>query len=281
MLKSPIRTSYVHRFLRESSRRLGNLKTVRILAALNISTLAFAAWTLWIYVSYGRTQQRLSNEQLALAVRQTEASAQFELARAKLSAEGLGLENQLKRLAISEATQRKIRISHDLDVELSGQTYEGDFQLAIENTSTTQVEVSWVVFEWYLGELKGELENNAALQINAPPKHERGIAESGPVQWVFQGSHGFLFKGSHLLDYRSFANKPYFELGGGPSKSLAPGDKSEYTMPLLVRAAPDRWLGVAAIVGIDGGKSGSNVYWVSKWFPLRSAEHERSNEEQK
>ena len=249
MVRSPPLGLHVRGVLRKSFRRLGHLKTVKALAALNITTLAFAAWTVWIYVSYGRTQQRLSTQQLELAV--------------------------------SEASQRRIRISDDLDVGLSGQMYEGDFQLKIENISPRRVEISWVVFEWYLGELKNPPRNNEALEINAPPKRERRIAEAGPLDWVFQGRHGFLLRDSDQIDYHAFAAKPYFEKGGGPTKSLAPGDYAEYTMPLLVRAVPDRWLGVAAVFGIDGGKSRENIFWVSKWFPLRSATDEQSSKEGK
>lgn len=256
-------------------RNLRGPRTSGLFAAVNISTLAFAAWTLWIYFSYGQTQQRLSNEQLRLAVTQAELASRLQLARENLSTEKLGIENQLSRLAFEEASEGRVKLVYGLDLErirTPAGLYEGDFDLEIENISRKRVEVSWVVFEWYIGRLVRTLDDDTALPINAPPKRERNITEAGPLEWQHQGSQGFVYPDSHLVDADYFRSRPYFQKGGGPTKSLAPADVAAYTMPLLVRSRDDRWLGVVAIIGIDGGRTPRNVFWVSRWIPLRAAE---------
>jgi hypothetical protein len=265
---------------RAAGESLRRLRSREAFTTVHITTLALAAWTLWLYFSFGRTQQSLTNRQLELAVRQAEAGAQMDLARTRLLTENAGLDNQLKRISISEATQARAQLSHDIDVELINEhdgLYEADFQLKVRNASQKQFEVSWVLFEWYIGQLSQPIRSGEALQINAPPKKERNITEPGPLQWSLEGRLGFLYRNSPFIDYSKFTTKPYFHLGGGLTKSLSSGSEAEYTMPLLVRAPSDHWLGVAAIVGVDGGKTGSNIFWVSKWFPLRSATKTKEN----
>jgi hypothetical protein len=241
--------------------------------------MVFAAWTLWIYLSYGRAQQKLTIQQLALAVKQSETIVASDARRTQLALENARLENQTRRMTIDEASEGRVRIGYELDVYLidsKRQFYQGDFQIRIENVSKAQVEVSWVVFEWYIGTLPDVLANGAVEQVNAPPKRERGIEEIGPVRWLPAGRKGFRLKDSTLIDRNYFIGRRYFQEGGGPTKILLAGSDAEYTMPLLLRAKADQWLGITAIVGIDGGKTRETRLWVSKWFPLRSAEETSS-----
>jgi hypothetical protein len=211
---------------RKVAEELRQAAGLKLFAALNISTLAFAAWTLWIYLSYGRSHQQLTIRQLELAVRQSEAASEAEVARAKLALENAQLESQLRRLAIGEATEGRIKLTHDLGVYLidrNASLYEGDFQLHIQNVSRAQVEISWVVFEWYIGTLPDDVALNSAIQINAPPKRERSIEETGPLRWNLAGRKGFRFKESRLNDAEYFVTRPYFQEGGGPTKILVAG----------------------------------------------------------
>src|ERR1051325_8578327 len=129
---------------------------IRSFAALNISTLAFAAWTLWLYVSYGRAHQQLTLQQLDLAVQQARAAAAIDATQAKLAIENAGLENQLRHGEINYASGLRVKLTQELDVyrvDAQEQLYEADFQVRVEDISRVKVEVSWVVFEWYLGTL--------------------------------------------------------------------------------------------------------------------------------
>jgi hypothetical protein len=255
---------------REQTRQV---KVPKLFAALNVSTLAFAAWTIWTYVSYDKAHQDLTVRQLALAVRQAEAASDLEIARTKLTVENAKLDKQLKGIAIADATDRRISVSHDLSVyriEPATNLYEADFQFQVNNISRAPVEVSWIVFEWYIGTLS-EPGDHAAIPINAPPNQEHSLVENGPIKWEPAGRKGFLYRSSTSIDQKAFAQKPYVQIGGGPTKLLLAEGAAEYTMPLLVRASAKQWLGVTATFGLNGGKPG-DVLWVNKWVPLTSAE---------
>lgn len=260
---------------------LKEAKAPRLFAALNLSTIAFAAWTLWTYLSYGKAQQELTIKQQQIDARQSAATSSAMISQARLSAENASLDGQLKRVALADASSKRIRSSHELNVyaiDRKAHLYEGYFQVQVENTSRTPLELSWAVFEWYVGTLDQTLGDGAVLEINAPPKRERDLRETGPITWEAAGRKGFLYRSSTLLDRPYFARRPYFQQGGGPTKRLSPGDTAEYTMPLLIRAGEDRWIGVAIVFGVDGGKVPENIFWASKWFPLRTVDDPVSDE---
>ena len=267
------------RAMRIPGRRLSRI-AVDPTAMTALSALVVAAWTLWLYWSSGRSQQTLTNEQLRLAVRYAAAAGESEVARSKLTAENLGLENQLKRSAVGEASLPRITISHELSVEsVAGRQdlYEAYFNVHVTNTTQTSVEVSWAAYEWYLGELPEQLANLTVVEVNAPPKLELEVIERGPVQWTNCGHHGYIYRNSHFMGtMAALRSKSYFQIGGGLTKSLASGAEAEYTMPLLAQADRSRWIGVVAIIGIDGAKpnanAGQNLYFVADWLPLRSVE---------
>lgn len=199
------------------------------------------AWTLWLHLSVGRLQQSLTTEQLSLAVQ--------------------------------EAKEAKIKTTYELSAQAtpSPNRYRAEFSIEIENTSRKRLEVSWVVFELYLGEIAGEIPDNTLVSINEPPKRELKIDESGVVTWHHQQSRGFLYPGSHLLKYSDFASDKHFRLGGGLTKSLAPGDKCEYKIPMFVNARPESWVAVVTILGLDGAQEGDGVFYYSDWIDLASA----------
>jgi hypothetical protein len=93
------------------------------------------------------------------------------------------------------------------------------------------------------------------------------------MNWHLAGRKGFYMKESALVTPNVFRARGYFQENGGLTKSLTSDGDAEYTMPLLVRATPDQWLGVAAIIGLDGGKTRDTKPYVAKWFPLRWAEN--------
>lgn len=256
-------------------RQLTTSRSRAFFATINISTLVVAVWTLWMYFAHGREQQTASLRQLQLAVRQTELASEFAGTRERLTVENLRLESEAASLAVGEAQEKGVRLSFDVTIEnadAKAGLFEVDAALRVENMLRQRVEVSWVVFEWYAGEMKDRVAAGDIVQVNAPPKLERGIEERGPMKWTLRGRRGFYYRDSRVVDRTQLAAKPYFQEGGGPTKSLAPRDEATHTMPLLLRPQKDRWIGVVAIVGINGGKSPQDVSWVSRWFPTAAFE---------
>jgi hypothetical protein len=228
--------------LREHAGRFANgARGNRALFLTLLPSIALGLWTLWIYLSVGRLQQSLSTDQLRLAVR--------------------------------EAKETRIQATHDLALQplSSANRYRGTFSIDIENLSRKRLEVSWVVFETYIGKIGDRLPDNAILSVNEPPKRELNIEEPGIVKWQYQGSRGFLYPGSKHLKYANFATEKYYRVGGGLTKSLAPGDKAAYSLPIIVSATPDYWVAVVAILGIDGAEEGDNVFYYADWVELATA----------
>jgi len=248
-----------------------------------MSVLVAAVWTLSMYFSHEREQQKLavehqklSNQMLASALRQAAATSTSEVVRAELSAESLRLETQLKEVALRETRVGRLKLSHDIDVSLSDRLvhlYDGAFQLRVDNISKAPIEVSWVVFETYLGKLRSSLSENSMMQINAPPRRELGEDDNGIIIWTLQAKRGFYLADSkQLSDDKYFLSRPYFTKGGGMTKYVESGDHAEYHMPFLVRASEDSWVAVVAILGIDGALRGPNVHVASDWMDLRPAD---------
>lgn len=225
------------RSMRDGASRAGG-KTVWLTI---IPTIVLGAWTLWIYLTVGRLQQQLSTEQL--------------------------------QLTVAEAKEGRIATTHALRLEPLGakpNQYRGEFQIAVANPSRRPVEVSWVVFELYLGRMQQELAANSVLAANEPPKRELDMQQPGPITWQYQSSHGFVYDQSKLLKRANFRQK-YFRKGGGLTGTLVAGAQLEYTLPLWIDGSPDTWLGVVAIFGMDGAEEGEGVRYVSEWVELSEA----------
>jgi len=225
--------------LRTRTNRAGGGERGNLALLLSLApTAVLGLWTLWIYLSVGRLQQRLTTEQLDVTVK--------------------------------EAKETKIKATHDLAIQplSSGRHYQGNFSISIENASRKRVEVSWVVFEMYVGKVSAEIAEDTVVSINEPPKHELNMEEPGVVSWRYQGSRGFLYPSSRSLTYEHFEAEKYFRRGGGLAKSLAPGELAAYSMPVFVNSAPKSWIAVVAILGLDGTEDGDSVLVYSDWVEL-------------
>lgn len=248
--------------------------------ARTVAILVAGVWAAAMYFSHQRAfhrllneHQRLVNQQMSLTVKQSIANADYDLARARLAAETATLQNQISRLQIRDLTASGVIVSHTLRIKLVNQktsAYAGEFEITVQNPSKSRVEVSWALFELYVGQLapqKGE----TITFINPPPKRELEQEQRGPVSWTHQGSYGYLYPDSKLLDYSSFEGSDYYQTGGGPTKSLGPGDACSFRLPLFITTPRDRWIAVVAILGIDGATEGPDIFSSADWTDLREA----------
>lgn len=247
-----------------------------------LAILVAGLWTVAMYCSHERAfqsllneHQRLANEQLQFTIKQAQANAEYNLAQARLAAETAELQNKLARLEIRDRTANGVLVEHNINVSVSSKatsTYNGTFEISVENQSKSPVEISWAAFELYIGHVPPRGATTGVVFVNPPPNQELEQAgEQVPVFWEHQVTYGYVYPSSKSLNYDVFKPFNYYKTGGPLMKTLSAGESTTFRMPLVIAASSDRWVAVVTSFGMDGALSGEKVFNAADWVDLRSA----------
>lgn len=224
-------------------------------------------------------QQRLSLEQQRLALQQSSAVAASEIRKQELAVQLADLDSRLKSSELRLKEQGRISGEVKLVVECdeASNGYLGYFKVGIQNTSSINVEVSAVVTQKYIGMIEAEplssthrsTDNSDVISINSPPILYANIFSPGRISWLPKGRYSaHAFPGSASADKIRKSKPLHFQSGGGGTKILRPGDRSEIEDSFIVRALPGRWIAVVHTIVLDSNTRGDGVLHYMKWDRL-------------
>ncbi|CAB3808184.1 hypothetical protein LMG28688_06712 [Paraburkholderia caffeinitolerans] len=227
-----------------------------------------AAWTLFIYLSYGRQLQTLNALQLKISNNQAEIQLHDaqQIHDVDLEAKKAERIQQIKDLKVG-----KVKITQTLDISCDGfGKYAAVYHYDIENIAKSDVEVSWTLIERFSGVMDKKRPSSLIVPLNEPPilaipRHTDGI-----ITWTLQGYSGAYFGSDRAR--KSIESLPMFNFDewGQGTMNLHPGEKSEGTDRLAVFAKPGDFIGEVLSMELNDGlnENGDNRTHLTDWRQL-------------
>jgi hypothetical protein len=226
--------------------------------------------------------------QQRFSLQQNKLLADSELRKQELAVQSADIDNRLKGATLKLNEQSRVSASHDLEVKCEPDgKYYGTFKISVQNTASIDVELTIAVNHKFIGALSGRQASLAPTLrqrptgseaappadfdfdiavINPPPIPIAGRPSVGRVNWRSVGGQAYYYPSSkHGLP--KLGNYDWL-MGGGGTKLLRPGDKSEYEEPFLITAVSGSWVGVSHTIGIDGAKDGDSIFNFYGWKRL-------------
>jgi len=233
--------------------RLDNvLKLLRVLAIVGAGL-----WAVFGYLSYRQDWEELSLQREQLAV---------ELAT--LSATNQRGQNALQELTLQKSADSRFRLDASLDVTEQREpvedvgNYQADLSFSITSLTDKEFEVSYVVIEYFLGNVPQARSSERIIPVNLPPNIYND-PEHGPVRWSKLGDQAYYLGSSDWLKKGGSLPQGYeWSPSGGGTASLRSGESSSFTYNYLVSARADEWVGFVINLAVDGGRDSKNLWHI-------------------
>lgn len=242
------------------SRLLESLKPrfdLKDLASL-IQVLALVvggAWALYEFLSFRSEQNRLTLDQQRFAVQQQGLSARM----AELSLSLQKRQDELAGLQVGKAHESRYRLETSARASVvqrgnASDEYWVQYTFNITNSSDQEFNVTYSVFEVFLGEIAAKFTKDLQIiSVNSPP-NLYVAPELGGVHWqrIYGRAHVYdRVPDQDLAFLKSAGYKPI--QGGGGTRVLRAGESSKWEQDFLIHAKPDAWIGFVVNWGMDFG----------------------------